>query len=112
MLDLGIIVTVFVYSLCKIISIAQKNNIDIYRCYIFMHFASIILLTLTWTTAFYYYARQQSICKGNCDDPSTNWTNLDNCDKIDVHHLLEWKAISDMIPTEFCLDLIVSYLIL
>ena len=58
MIDLGIIVIVFVYSLCKIISIAKQNNIDIYRCYLFMHFASIILLTLTWTTAFYYYARQ------------------------------------------------------
>ena len=58
MIDLAIIVTVFVYSLCKIIFIAKKNNIDIYRCYLFMHFACVILLTLTWTTDFYYYAKQ------------------------------------------------------
>ena len=57
MIDLAIIVTVFVYSLCKIIFIAKKNNIDIYMRYLFMHFACVILLTLTWTTAFYYYAK-------------------------------------------------------
>ena len=57
-LDLIVIVVVFIYSLCKIIRVAKQHNIDIYKCYLFMHFASIILLTLTWGTDFFYYIKQ------------------------------------------------------
>ena len=106
-----IIIVVFIYSLCKIMKVANKNSIEIYRCYLFIHFVSITLLMLTWGFDFFYYVRQQSICRGNCDYPPI-WEQVDNCGRIQWHHLMEWKAIFDMIPTEFSLDLGVLYLII
>ena len=69
MVDQVIIIVVFIYSLCKIMKVANKNSIEIYRCYLYIHFLSITLLMLTWGFDFFYYVRQQSICQGNCDYP-------------------------------------------
>ena len=57
-IDLLLIVSVFVYSLCKIMKIARKYSIKIYKCYLFMHFISILFLILTWTIDFFFYVEQ------------------------------------------------------
>ena len=57
-LDLIIIVSVFIYSLCKIMKIAKKHSIEIYKCYLYMHFVSVIFLFLTWSSDFTFYVLQ------------------------------------------------------
>ena len=106
--DLIFIMIVFVYSLCKIKGISTRFRIQINKCYMFMHFISVVMLTLTWFSDFAFYLLESKIYTGSEEE----WESLSNCKQIKWHEIMYWKAICDMIPTEFVLDLVVLYLIL
>lgn len=55
-IDLIFIAGVFLYSLIKIRHIAKKFRININKCYMLMHFFSIILLLITWILDLAFYS--------------------------------------------------------
>ena len=63
-LDLITIVSVFIYSLCKIMTIAKKHSIEIYKCYLYMHFFGILLVFLNWSSDFTFYVMQEKTYAG------------------------------------------------
>ena len=73
--DLVFIMVIFVYSLCKIKGISKRFRIKINKCYMFMHFISVVLLTATWTSDFTYYLVESKIYTGN----EHQWESLSNC---------------------------------
>ena len=71
--DLIFIVIIFVYSLCKIKQISNTFHIKINKCYMLLHFISVILLIMTWSTDFAFYMFQQKIYGGK------DWDDLSDC---------------------------------
>ena len=73
--DLLFILVVFVYSLCKIKGISKRFRIEINKCYMFMHFISVVMLLMTWIFDFVFYLIESKIYTGSLAE----WEALSNC---------------------------------